>query len=109
MMKVKALGVGSIGEFEGPRLAVLFEGRLTTLGIDAKTHRIMAFTHRSRGPQLYFGNLVRHLSGHEWINGVLVPKNELVTFDGKPATQLSTIFDSIKVDSKLSPSLFTKP
>jgi len=102
-----ASGQGKAGEAEVELVKVGFKGATTTLGIEAKTGRILQVSYRGRSNA--FGEVVKIFSDFREINGLILPFKINESFNGKPITSPMRILESVAINGGLDEKLFRKP
>lgn len=83
-------------------------GATVTLGL-GPDGRIRTLQGRARGPQLWFGDLVRTFDDLADHDGILLPQRVRATFDGKPAPSLEEQRQDVAVDGSVAEDLFAAP
>jgi YHS domain-containing protein len=84
-------------------------GFTTTLGMDARTGRIISQTYRGRGPGGVVGQIAINYSDFRTVEGLTLPFKTTATFDGQPFPALSATVEAVAVNSQIDPSSFKKP
>ncbi|HEX9004964.1 MAG TPA: hypothetical protein VGB07_33950 [Blastocatellia bacterium] len=102
-----AAGKGQAGETEIELLKIGFKGATSTLGIDAKTGRVLQIAYRDRKGA--FGDLVKTFSDFREVDGLLLPFGIAESFNGKSVTSPMTTVESIAINARLDAQLFQKP
>ncbi|MGE0128365.1 MAG: hypothetical protein AB7U82_09820 [Blastocatellales bacterium] len=102
-----AAGKSAVGETEVELVKVSVKGATTTLGIDAKTGRILQISYRGR--KSAFGEIVKSFSDFREVNGLILPFRIAESFNGKPITSPVVTYESVTINGKLDESLFRKP
>lgn len=110
--KAVALGSGTAGtvpvELVGVRIGV-GAGVVATLGIDAKTGRVLSLSYDDRGPEGMFGTIVTLYSDFRPVGELTLPFASKGSFDGQEQPALSLTMTSIDVNKPLAATLFQRP
>lgn len=102
-----AAGKDRIGENDIELVKVGVKGATTTLGIDAKTGRLLQISYRGRKGA--FGEIVRSFSDFREVNGLVLPFKVEESFNGKPIASPAVTYESVAINGNLDERLFRKP
>lgn len=91
------------------QVIVMFDEYTCTLGIDAKTGRILTQSYRGRGARAVFGTVERTFTKFETIDGITYPKSVTVRFDGEPLDPIDETGLTIAFNTKLAWNFFQRP
>ncbi len=95
-----------IGDNEIELVKVGINGSTTTLGIDAKTGRILQISYRGR--KSAFGEIIKSFSDFREVDELILPFKVEESFNGKPIASPVVTYDSVTINNKLDESLFRK-
>jgi YHS domain-containing protein len=107
--EVAALEAATVGGVTVERVRIVRGGLDVTLQADAATGRAHSLVYVARGPGNGYGPIVVTYGDFRSVDGVVVPFEEGVTFDGQPSAALARTLDRVEVDPRLDLSLFTAP
>jgi len=91
------------------RIKVALWGATTTLTLDPKTSRVTGLAYRGRGPSLAMGDVALTFDDFAAVEGVLLPRKEVGSFDGKDSKGQAREGIVHEVDLKDIARLFEKP
>jgi len=97
------------GEVDGvkvERVAVHFDGALTTLNIDPATGRILATEYHARGKRSLLGEVRRRYSDFRELNGITAAFGSSLIWNGEPLASGTITLDSVESDVEITPELF---
>ncbi len=107
--KAAALGPGRAGETVTEEVGVEVGAMAAQLGIEPKTGRILSLTYTGRGPSGVYGQIVQSFSDFRAVDGLTAPFKVTSSFNGQPFPRQTFTVESIVINDKLDPALFTRP
>ncbi len=105
---VAAAGPAEVAGVAVEQLELWQEGCATTFGVDAQG-RIRTANYRGRGPQLWFGAVVKVYDDFRDVGGLVLPHAVTGTFDGKPAAAFAETRTGTEVDAVFAAEFFARP
>jgi YHS domain-containing protein len=108
--KAAYLGPDKVGDTPVEQVAVMFDGLVVKLSLDAASGRIISLAFRGRNASNgELGELSRSYSDFRSVDGLTLPFKTTGAFNGKPDPQLTYTIETLTLNVKIDAALFEKP
>lgn len=108
--KAAYLGADKVGDAVVEQLAVMLDGQIVKLGLDAANGRIVSLAFRGRNAgNGELGEISRSYSDFRTVDGLTLPFKTTGAFNGQPDPQSNYTIETLTLNVKIDAALFEKP
>jgi YHS domain-containing protein len=103
-----ASGAERVAGRELEMLTLYIDGASGTLGIDAKSGRILSIRYKDFGPGMFLGTVEKHFSDYQIVGGLVLPMTITGTFDGQIVPKWSFTIDGLEINPVIEDKFFSR-